>query len=176
MTAISTPAFNTFPITPGAPVVPAPPHTPATPTFESIFDFPTLAAGDTFRIAPGSTANGIGVGGEARLDELTPTSAQVWIKAGRFGFNREATLAVEQLSPTTVGITATEPRKAPVTGTGEIVDVRRNYSEFSSASQAVNGTAILQLDPAGRLVVDVAGGGTAQAAAGVALHLILEKV
>lgn len=164
-----------------APLAPAPTRasafTPPPPHFDFVFDFPTLLAGDRFRIARGSTANGISIGGEARIDLLTPNSTQVWIKAGRFGFNREATFALTQSSPTTVRIAATEPGKEPVVGDADIVSVHTNYSEFASDSDAVRGKAILQLNATGQLVIDIQGGSAdRQALAGANLHLVLEKI
>lgn len=144
------------------------------PGFDHVFDFPTLAAGDRFRIARGSTAGGIAIGGEARVDELTPTSATVWLKAGRFGFNREATISLVQSSPTSVTITAAETGKPPASGPADIVAVRTNYSEFKAPEGGgVTGAAVLQVNDAGQFVLDVAGSLRSEA---IALHLVLEKL
>lgn len=160
--------------TPPTPVPPTP--TPPPPTFTAIFDFPTLVAGDKFKIAAGSTANGMGIGGEARIISMTPTSAEVWIRAGKFGLYKEVSLSVLQASPTSVGITVTEKGKAPVPATGDIVAVRPNYSEFKANSAALTGAAILQLDAAGRFIIDVAGAAGAIFEADAKLHLVLEKL
>lgn len=159
------------------PAPPAPSTDPVPPpAFDHVFDFPTLAPGDTFRIARGSTFNGIGIGGEAKLPEISPTSAEVWIRAGAFGMSKEATLAVLQTSPTTASVTVTEKGGQPVTITADIVAVRPNYSEFVSADPALAGGATLQLDSAGRFVVDVQGAAfEAVFGAAARLHLVLEK-
>lgn len=96
-----------------APAVPAssPAHASAT-TFAGVqdavegaappaFDFPGFATGDKFKIAKGSKMNNWGIGGDARIDELTDTSAKFWIKGGKFGFSREAKVEITQTSPTT---------------------------------------------------------------------------
>jgi len=159
-----------------APAAPSVPITSDGTRFDRVFDFPTLTSGDAFRIVSGSTANGISVRGEARIEELSPTTARVWVKAGRFGFNKEAVLDVTQVDPATVRIQATEPGKAPQGGTARIVDVRPNYSEFATESGPVSGSAILQLNAAGQFVVDVDGTAMGLAAfEGLDLHLVMEK-
>lgn len=172
---IIAPAFrvsNALPVQ--APAVdPTPPVPPTQPGFQAVFDFPTLVAGDRFRIARGSTANGIGIGGDARLEAISPKGATVWIKAGTFGISKEATVAVEQDSETTVKITVTEPGKTPNVVSAEIVAVRTNYSEFLSSDPALPGAATMQLDAAGRFIIDIAGGGVLLN--GANLHLVLEK-
>ena len=159
---------------PSAPVTPP----PATPRFDKIFDFPTLAAGQKFKVASGSTFNGIGVGGDAKLNALTPTAAEVWIKAGTFFLKKEALLKIEQTSPTGGTITVTEPGGTPKVINGSIVDVKTNYSEFKSADPAVAGGAKLQVDAAGKFIVDVEGGVLANLLPDLIdakIHLVLEK-
>lgn len=161
------------------PVPPTPtpvPPTPAPPAFDAIFDFPTLHAGDRFKIASGSTANGLGIGGEARIVSMTATGAEVWIKAGKFGFSKEVSLVVQQSSPSGVAITVTEKGKTPVPAAGDIVAVRRNYSEFRANSPALTGAAILQLDAAGRFIVDVKGAAGGVLETDANLHLVLEML
>ena len=148
---------------------------PQAAAFNAIFNFPTLVSGTAFKIVSGSTANGLGIGGNARLDEITPTSAKVWIKAGKFGFNKEANLSIAQSSPTTAAISATEPGKAPIVGSANIVDVRQNYSKFTSADPNINGGAEMQVNERGQFIVDVKGDG-AGIFSNVDLHLILEKI
>lgn len=158
--------------------VPAPGASlPPAAGFDHVFDFPGFAGGQTFRIVAGSTANGVSVKGDARIDALTATSAAVWIKAGRFGINKEANLRLEQTSPTSVHVLATEKGKAPIEGDAQIQEVRTGYSAFNAApGGAFEGAVALQLDPSGRLVIDVDGGSAGVADAKVALHLILERV
>jgi hypothetical protein len=162
--------------------LPTPPATPATPPvtppapvgFDHIFDFPGLHAGDRYSIMDGSTAGGISVRGEARFNAFSPTSADVWIKAGRFGFNKEATLQVQQVSPTQVKITVREPGAAPSEALGDIVDVRTDYSEFrGAAGSALAGVARLQREPGGRLVLDASG--MRDVLDGATAHLVLER-
>lgn len=158
---------------PSAPVAP-----PAAPGFDRIFDFPTLAAGQKFKVASGSTFNGIGVSGEAKLNALTPTAAEVWIKAGTFFLRKEALLRIEQTGPTTGTITVTEPGGAPKVVNGNVVDVRTNYSEFTSADPSVSGGAKLQVDASGKFIVDVSGAALADLLPEIEakIHLVLEKV
>jgi hypothetical protein len=155
---------------------PVPPVPPA-PTFDRIFDFPTLAAGQKFKVASGSTFNGIGVSGDAKLNAMSPKSAEVWIKAGTFFLKKEALLKIEQTSPTGGTITVTQPGDTPKTINGTIVAVRTNYSEFTSADPAVAGAAKLQVDAAGKFIVDVEGGVLAGLfdAIDAKIHLVLEK-
>jgi hypothetical protein len=160
--------------TPSAPTQPTPP----VPTFDRIFDFPTLAAGQKFKVAAGSTFNGIGVGGDAKLNALSPKSAEVWIKAGTFFLKKEALLRIEQTSATGGTITVTEPNGTPKVINGTIVDVKTNYSEFKSADPAVAGGAKLQVDAAGKFIVDVEGGVLAALFGDLIdakIHLVLEK-
>jgi hypothetical protein len=169
----ATRVLSTAPSAPSAPVMPP----PATPHFDRIFDFPTLAAGQKFKVASGSTFNGIGVGGEARLDALSPTAAKVWIKAGTFFLKKEALLEIEQTSPTGGTITVTEPGGSPKVINGTIVDVKTNYSEFRSADPSVAGGAKLQVDARGRFIVDVEGAMLADLFDSIdaKIHLVLEK-
>ena len=156
-----------------APAPPAP-----TPTFDKVFDFPTLAPGQAFKVARGSTFNGIGVSGDAKLEALSPTAAKVWIKAGTFFLKKEALLSVEQTGPTTATITVAEPDSTPKTINGTVVDVRTNYSEFTSSDPAITGGAKLQIDSSGRFIVDVEGGVLAGLLGSIdaKIHLVLEKV
>ena len=161
---------------PSAPVDPVPPA-PPTPQFDKIFDFPTLAAGQKFKVASGSTFNGIGVGGDARLDALTPKSAKVWIKAGTFFLKKEAVLTLEQTGPTSGTITVAEPSGSTKTINGTVVAVRTNYSEFTSADPSIQGGAKLQVDAAGKFIEDVEGGVLADLLGTIdaRIHLVLEK-
>jgi hypothetical protein len=166
--------LSTEPTTPVDPPKPPPPA-----GFDHVFDFPTLAAGQKFKVASGSTFNGIGVGGDARLDALTPKSAKVWIKAGTFFLKKEALLTLEQTSPTAGTFTVAEPSGSTKTINGTIVDVKTNYSEFTSADPAIQGGAKLQVDAAGKFIVDVEGAVLASLFPGLAIdakiHLVLEK-
>lgn len=159
-----------------APSRPAAPVGAPARRFEQVFDFPTLAAGDAFRIARGSTFNGIGVRGSARLDALTPNAAEIWIKAGTFGISREATIGVTQTGPTTASITVAVPGSEPVTIAADVVDARRDYSEFASSDPSVTGAAKLQVDADGRFIVDVEGAMLAGLLGiDARVHLVLER-
>jgi hypothetical protein len=151
------PAAAYAPLGIAAPPAPVPtPGTPPAPTFDHVFDFPGFATGDQFHLDKGSTVNGISISGNGRLDALTPTSARVWVKGGKFGFKREATLDVKQVSPTAVQLIATQPGENPITVDADIVTVRTGYSEFRPTSvQARN--AVLQLID-GKFVVDMQDG------------------
>jgi hypothetical protein len=142
---------------------------PASPTFSRLFDFPGFAAGDTFTMAKGSTANGFGIGGNARLDEFTPTSARLWIKGGKFGFNQEATVDLRQTSPTTAHLIAERPNEEPFHVDTAIVDARRGYTELRPTSVRAN-NATMQTDPTGNLVFDFE-----DVQKGYRFHLILAK-
>jgi hypothetical protein len=153
------------------------PPAPPAPGFDKVFDFPTLTAGQKFKVASGSTFNGIGVSGDARLDAMTPKSAKVWIKAGTFFLKKEALLTLEQTGPTTGTITVSEPSGSTKVINGTVVAVRTNYSEFASADPAIQGGAKLQLDASGRFIVDVEGAVLASLLGiDAKIHLVLEKV
>lgn len=153
---------------PTAHVAPTAPVAPAA-GFDHIFDFDGVAAGQKFHMDKGSTVNGWGISGEGRLDALTPTSATVWVRGGKFGFHKEATISVQQTSPTTVHLEAAQPGQAPVAVDADIVEVRKGYSKFHPTSvQAAD--AVLQMDSQGRLVLDVD-----DALDKLTFHLVLAK-
>jgi len=153
-----------------APPVATPATPPATPVgYDHIFDFQGIAAGQKFHLDKGSSVNGWSISGEGRLDALTPTSASVWVRGGKFGFHKEATIAVTQTSPTTVHMIAQEPGQTPMGFDADIVTVRPGFSEFHPTGiQAKD--AILQMDASGRLILDAD-----DSLDGLTLHMVLAK-
>lgn len=137
--------------------------------YDHIFDFPGFAAGDRFRLEKGSTANGWGIKGEGLLRELTPTSAAVWVKGGKFGFYKEADVELRQTSPTTAHMVATEKGGEPYPVDMDISDVRTGYTRFTPTSIAAD-PATIQVNEAGQIVMDVH-----NARDGLRFHLVMAK-
>lgn len=160
---------------PGLAAPPAALRGMAAPTFDRLFDFPTLQAGDTFKIVKGSEINGFNVKGSARLDALTPNSAEVWLKVGKFGISREGTLAIEQTSAGVAHIDVRPKGRDPQSGDAEIVDVRTNRTELRGVpGGAYEGAALLQVNDRGQFIVDVQGSDNGAMFGDVDAHLVLE--
>jgi len=117
------------------------------------FDFPDFEAGDEFKIAKGSKMNRWGIGGRARIEELTPEHARLWIKGGKFGINREATIDIDLLADGMASLHAVKGGGRSLDLDVKVLEMRRNHARFEPVGHP-DAPALLKVDRGGRLVFD----------------------
>jgi hypothetical protein len=135
----------------------------------TIFDFPTLRAGETFTIDPSSQAGGLPIHGQAKVLALSPTSAQLWVSGQALGLSAQANIQVQQYGPYSAWVSAQMPGGSWHTDYASIMSVGENYSEFAPPSNHPGSNVVLRMDGYGRFLVDYTARG------GGAFHLVLDR-
>ena len=164
--------FAIAPQAPAAGLAGVPAHATAVvaeTSFERLFDFPGIQAGDHFHLDKGSTVSGFGIHGEGRIDRLEPNAATIYVKGGRFGFHREATITIDGTGADTARLVATQSGKDPYPVDVKVTEAHTNYLRAEATSVKAD-PSVLQVDDAGRFVMDVD-----DAKDGVKFHLIMIK-
>lgn len=119
-----------------------------------LFDLPGFESGQELLLRKGSRLNLIGIGGTARMERLTASSAKIWVKGGRFGIKREGTIEILATRPGEARIIAVQRGDEAYEADLHVIEQGRGFVTFELVDRPGAPASLVVDEDSGDMVLD----------------------